>query len=63
MQAAFVLVGIALAIVVALLGRSRSRVSRDVDSPIQGEPDDLQNKFSTHGYVGGPHAGAGGQLT
>ncbi len=62
MYAAFLIAGIAIAIAVSLLNRARARVSHDGDSAIQGVPDDVRNKFSTHGYVGGPHAGAGGGL-
>lgn len=64
----FFFVGFVFAVVVALVWRSRSGTSRDVDAPIQGVPNDLRNKFTSRGQGGGFHgtgdgdAGGGGGM-
>jgi hypothetical protein len=57
----FAFIAVILAIVVALLWRSRSGVTRDPDSAMQGVPNDLRNKFGNNtGYIGGFGGGGDG---
>ena len=51
----FIFIAVVVLVVVALLWRSRSGVSRDVDAPLQGVPADGRNKFTTKGHIGGFH--------
>lgn len=53
--------GILIAIPMALYWQSRRGISRGVDDPIQGVPNDLRNKFtSSTGYMGGFGGGGDG---
>jgi hypothetical protein len=56
----FAFIGVVVAVVVFLLWRSGAGVSRDVDAPIQGMPNDLRNKYSAPGSGGGFYGGGDG---
>ena len=57
----FLFIGVVIAIPILLYWRSRRGMTRGVDDPIQGVPNDGRNKFTnSSGYVGGFYGGGDG---